>query len=47
MNPIIFALALALGLATLSFHESIECWLEPGTDSCVGCTDDCLEMEDN
>jgi len=27
------------------FFDSLECIMYPGTDYCVGCTDDCLDLE--
>lgn len=32
-------------LIVLAYRDEIDCWLSPGTDICVGCTDDCLEPE--
>lgn len=32
-------------LLIMAYQQEIDCWLSPGTDICVGCTDDCLEPE--
>ena len=32
-------------LMTLAYHDDIDCWLNPGTDYCLGCLDDCMDPE--
>lgn len=43
MNPVIIAMTVALALTAYAIVDSYECFLEAGTDTCVGCTDDCLD----
>jgi hypothetical protein len=45
MKPVILAMSLALALSVCWLYEHAECLLEPGTDTCVECVDDCLEPE--
>lgn len=46
MKPILFAMTLAAALSIYWIMDWWECIVNPGTDSCVGCTDDCLEPEE-
>lgn len=43
MSPVIAAMSLALALSVYWVYDNAGCWLEPGTDACVGCVEDCLE----
>lgn len=43
MKPVIVAMTLALALTAYWIVEYAECFIDPGTDSCTGCTDDCLD----
>ncbi|MDH5667844.1 MAG: hypothetical protein OEY86_07535 [Nitrospira sp.] len=44
MKPVILAMTLAAALAVNWIYENVDCLLfSAGTDTCVGCTDDCLE----
>lgn len=43
MKPVIFAMTLATALAAYWILEEFDCLMNPGTDTCVECTDDCLE----
>ena len=45
MTPVIAAMSLALALSVYWIYDNAECLLEPGTDACVACIDDCLETE--
>ncbi len=45
MKPIIIAMSLAAALAAYAILDSYECWVNAGTDTCVECTDDCLDGE--
>lgn len=47
MNAVTIAMALAAALAVYTAVEYFDCALYPGTDTCVECTNDCLDpMED-
>lgn len=55
MKTLIIAASLALGLLVYESanlfileqdSEAWDCFLYPGTDTCVGCIDDCLEPEE-
>ena len=45
MSPVIAAMSLALALSVYWIYDNAECLLEPGTDSCVECGEECLELE--
>lgn len=47
MKLTIIAMTLAAALAAYWIEEYLPCFFDAGTDSCVDCTDDCLDpMED-
>ena len=46
LTPIVVAMALASALSIFWIAEQLDCLLEPGTDTCVGCVDDCLDPAD-
>lgn len=44
MKPIIIAMTLAAAIAAHWIQDNYDClFVSYGTDTCVGCTDDCLE----
>ena len=44
MTPVILAMTLAAAMAAQWITENFDClFFSAGTDTCVGCTDDCLE----
>lgn len=46
MKPIIIAMSLALALSAYWITEELDCLLfSAGTDTCVQCEDDCLDLE--
>lgn len=46
VSTLILAVTLALAFAGMWITEAYECWIEPGTDTCVRCADDCLAPAD-
>lgn len=46
MKPVMIAMTLATALAVMWIVEELECLLDPGTDTCVECTEDCLEPKE-
>lgn len=44
--PILLAMTLASALSILWISEQIDCLLNPGTDTCVGCVNDCMDSAD-
>lgn len=47
MQPVIIAMTLAAALAAYWINEELECLLEPGTDYCLQCGEECLEPTGN
>lgn len=45
MYTTIIAMTIAAAVAVYWVEDNLACWFEAGTDSCVGCTDDCLDRE--
>lgn len=42
---IVFGILITGILLVLAYQDEIDCWFSPGTDTCVGCGNDCLEPE--
>ncbi len=42
---VVFSILFTVILLVLAYQDEIDCWINPGTDLCLGCTDDCLEPE--
>jgi hypothetical protein len=40
---VVFGILVTVILLVLAYRDEIDCWFNPGTDTCVQCIDDCLE----
>ncbi len=45
MKLTLIAMTIAAALTVYWIEEYAECLLNPGTDECTECTDDCLDKE--
>ena len=42
---VVFGILITGILLVLAYRDEIDCWFNPGTDTCVECVDDCIEPE--
>lgn len=46
MKPVLVAMTLAAAISVYWVMDELDCWFNPGTDTCVECVDDCLDPAD-